>query len=483
VPLIVVTKRGNIDVLAAVDAAAEQFGLRPGMALAQVRAMHPDVAVVLEDRIGDQKLLEDIADWCQSYTPLTAVQAPAGIVLDITGCAHLFGGEQKLVDNIAQRLIGWGFAVRLAVASTIGAASAAARFSATTIVAAGAERDFLIPLPVAALRLSTEVVAALARVGLKRIGDIIDLPRAPLAARFGTTLLRQLDRALGQAAEPLTPRLPVAPYVAEQRFGEPIAREEDVLALTERLAARLKTLLEPRGEGARCIELALFRTDGVVRRLVVSTSRPLREPCEIRGLFVERLASIADAFDPGFGFDLARLAVLVAQPSPPEQIELGHIEHTGDLDQLVDRLSARLGKDRVSRLLAQDRHLPEFAASRIPVQLDLGKDRGWAAFRQFRAAADLSPRPPRLLPKPEPIEAMAAVPDGPPLRFRWRRALHEVIAAEGPERMECAWWDEEGPARDYFRVEDRCGGRFWLFRSGLYRAMTSPSWFMHGLFA
>ena len=248
-PLIVVTKRGNIEALAAVDAAAERVGLRPGMALAHARAMHPDLAVVPEDRLGDQKLLEDIADWCQNFTPLTAVEAPAGIVLDITGCAHLFGGEQKLVDNIAQRLTGWGLAVRLAVASTIGAAGAAARFSTTTMVTAGAERELLIPLPVAALRLSTEVAAALARVGLKRIGDIIDLPRAPLAARFGPTLLRQLDRALGQAAEPLTPRLPVAPYVAEQRFGEPIGREEDVLAVTERLAARLKTLVERRRGG------------------------------------------------------------------------------------------------------------------------------------------------------------------------------------------------------------------------------------------
>jgi protein ImuB len=483
VPLIVVTTRGNVEELAAVDAAAERFGLRPGMALAEARAMYPEVAVVAEDRARDQKLLEDMADWCQLYTPLTAVEAPAGILLDITGCAHLFGGEQRLVDDLAQRMMGFGFTGRIAVAATIGAACAAARFSATTIIKTGAERDFLAPLPVAALRLPTGMLTALTRVGLKRIGEIIDLPRAPLAARFGATLLRQLDRALGHAPEPLNLRLPVAPYVAEQRFAEPIAREEDVLAVTERLAARLKTLLERRGEGARCVELALFRTDGVVRRMTVSTSRPVREACEIRALFSERLAALADAFDPGFGFDLARLGVLVGEPSPPEQINFDHNEDSGDLDRLVDRLSARLGTDRVARLLAPDRHLPEFAAIRVPAQMGLGKDPGWKAFREFRSVVDLCPRPPRLLSKPEPIEAIADVPDGPPVRFRWRRALHEVIAADGPERMECDWWNEEGPARDYFRVEDSCGGRFWLFRSGLYRAMAAPSWFMHGLFA
>jgi protein ImuB len=279
-------------------------------------------------------------------------------------------------------------------------------------------------------------------------------------------------------------RRPVAPYVAEQRFAEPIASEADVLAVTERLAARLRTMLERRGEGARQVELALFRTDGVVRRLAVSTSRPIREPRDIRALFVERLKSLADALDPGFGFDLARLAVLAAEPRPPEQIDLARGEHPADLEKLVDRLSTRLGSRRVSRLVAHDEHLPELAADRIPAQAANG-DLGWAAFRQFRFMVDLSPRPPRLLSRPEPIEAMAAVPDGPPVRFRWRRALHIVVAAEGPERIEGAWWDGDGDgeARDYFRVEDSGGIRFWLFRSGLYRATPTPSWFLHGLFA
>ncbi len=475
-------RQRNVEQLVAVDAAAERLGLKPGLALAQARAMHPDLVVMPADEAADQKLVEELADWCVRYTPLVAVDLPDGILLDISGCAHLFGGEENLVHDLEARLANFGFTLRVAIASTIGAASAAARFSATTFVSPGAERELLQALPVAALRLDIDTVAALARVGLKRVGDIIELPRAPLAARFGPHLLRQLDRALGREDEPLSPRLPVAPYVAEQRFAEPITREEDVRGVTERLAGRLKPLLERRGDGARCVELSLFRTDGVVRRIAVATSRPLRDPKAVGALFVERLASLADALDPGFGFDLARLSVLAAEPCPPEQIGLGDDADDAEIDRLVDTLSARLGSRRVGRLIAGDSHIPELAAAFVPAQALAGAA-GWPAFRDFCRAADLGPRPPRLLIRPEPIEALAQVPDGPPIKFRWRRALHEVVAAHGPERIETEWWSEDGgPARDYFRVEDRGGCRFWLFRAGLYRLTARPTWFLHGMF-
>jgi protein ImuB len=341
------------------------------------------------------------------------------------------------------------------------------------------------------------MVAALTRLGLNRIGDILDLPRAPLAARFGSDLLRQLDRACGREDEPLTPLLPIAPYVAERNFHEPIAREEDVLATVERLATRLKTMLTARGDGARRLELALFRADGVVKRIAAGTSRPLRDPRAIRALFVERLAALGDEIDPGFGFDLIRLSVAVAEPCPDEQIGLGNHEDQAELDRLVDRLSARLGRRRVSRLVAHDSHIPELAATAVPAQAKA--EHGWDAFRRFRDETGLSVRPLRLLAKPEPIDdVVALVPDGPPVRFRWRRALHEVVAAEGPERIEGAWWTDEGEpswppapverrARDYFQVEDKAGLRFWLFRAGLYRDtapdLPAPRWFMHGTYA
>lgn len=486
-PLIVTGKRGNVEVLTAVDDAAERLGLSPGLALAQARAMHPGIDAVAEDAEADAALLESIADWCLRYTPLVACDTPGGLLLDISGCAHLYGGERELAADLSGRLEDAGFAYSLAIAGTIGAAWASAHYGEPASYAYGEERALLAPLPLSALRLPPATVASLARVGLKRIGDIADLPRAPLTARFGSEVLRQLDRALGHEHEPLTPRLPVAPYVAEQRFAEPIAREEDVLAITGRLARRLQFALERRGDGARRIELTLFRTDGVVRRIAAGTSRPLRDPDEIRAMFVERLAALADALDPGFGFDMVRLSVIVAEACPPEQIGIGGGEDAAELCRLVDRLSARLGARRVRRLTAQDSHIPEVAEAALPAQTVNG-DAGWHAFRRYREQIALSPRPLRLLTRPEPIEAVAEVPDGPPLRFQWRRALHEVVAAEGPERIEGAWWSEHGgPARDYFRVEDKSGLRFWLFRAGLYRDLAqgaaAPTWFLHGTFA
>ena len=487
VPLVVYGKRGNAELLIAVDEAAERLGLHAGLALAQARAMYPALNAIEEDAEADAGLLEKIADWCLRYTPLVAVDAPDGLLLDTTGCAHLYGGEEALVADLAARLEQAGFAYTIAIAGSIGAAWAAAHYGEPARYPCGEERSLLSPLPLAALRLPAETVSALARLGLKRIGDIIDLPRSPLTARFGGELIRQFDRALGNEHEPLNPRLPVAPYVAEQRFAEPIAREEDVLAILVRLAARLQFALERRGDGARRLELTLFRTDGELRRIAAGTSRPLRDPAQIRALFVERLAALADEFDPGFGFDMARLSVLVAEPCPPEQVGIGGSEDTAEVDRLVDRLSARLGARRVHRLIAQDSHIPEIAAAAVPAQMT-GTDPGWPAYRQYAAAAELAPRPLRLLARPEPVEALAEVPDGPPLRFRWRRALHEVIAAEGPERIEGAWWSEHGgPARDYFRVEDKSGLRFWLFRAGLYRDLAqgaaAPTWFLHGSFA
>jgi protein ImuB len=491
-PLVVYGKRGNAELLTAVDNRAERLGLSPGMALAQARAMHPGIEAIAEDAEADVALLEIIADWCLRYTPLVACNPPDNLLLDISGCAHLYGGEHALVADLAGRLEAAGFAYRAAIAGTIGAAHAAAHHGEPGRYACGQERALLSPLPLTALRLEPGTAAALARVGLKRIGDMIDLPRAPLTARFGADVLRQLDRALGAEHEPLTPRLPVAPYVAEQRFAEPIAREEDVLAIVARLAGRLQIALERRGDGARRIELTLFRTDGALRRIAAGCSRPLRDPAAIRALFTERLHALADTLDPGFGFDMARLSVVVAEPCPSEQIGIGGSENDAELDRLVDRLSARLGARRVRRPVAQDSHIPEIAASCVPAQLT-GTDDGWDAFRRYRAQAELSPRPLRLLARPEPIEAVAEVPDGPPLRFRWRRALHEVIAAEGPERIEGAWWSEHGGdslgnfARDYFRVEDKSGLRFWLFRAGLYRdlaqGVAAPTWFLHGTFA
>ncbi|HZD90118.1 MAG TPA: DNA polymerase Y family protein, partial [Pseudolabrys sp.] len=322
-PHAVTGRRGNADEIVALDAAAENAGLRRGLSLAQARAMCPALVVFEEDAAADARLLKDIADWCQRYTPLVGLDAPDGVLLDIAGCAHLFGGEAALIDDLMRRLRTFGFTAHVGVAGTIGAAHAMARYGQGGFIAPGCERERLLPLPLSALRIDGETAAALGRVGFKRIGDIVDLPRAPLAARFGVELLRQLGRALGLEGEPLTPLLPVAPYFAEQPFPEPIAREEDILAVTERLARRLAAMLERRGEGLRRVELALFRTDGKVHRIEAGTSRPVRDAAEVRALFVERLAALVDPIDPGFGFDLARLSVTLAEPAPAQQVTLG----------------------------------------------------------------------------------------------------------------------------------------------------------------
>jgi protein ImuB len=454
--------------------------------------MHPALVSVAEDQAADALLLERIADWCERYTPLLTCKPPDTILLDITGCTHLFGGEEKLYQDVTSRMQAFGFAARAAIASSIGAAWATAHFTTAGIMPRGEERALLAPLPVAALRLPEETIATLTRVGLKCVGDLLDLPRAPLAARFGADLLRQVDRALDDEAEPLSPRLPAPVYMAEKSFFEPIAREQDVLASIEQLAGRLSANLAAHGDGARQVELALFRTDGVVKRVSIGTARPQRDAQTIRALFAERLAVLGEEIDPGFGFDLARLSVLVAEPCTEEQIGFATDEEQRDLDRLVDRLSARLGTRRITRLACRESHIPELATMALPAQTTRAATHQWDNFRDFRAETGLSARPLRLLAKPEPIfEVIALVPDGPPLRFRWRRAWHEIVAVEGPERIEGPWWNEDGGGlmRDYFQVEDKAGLRFWVFRAGHYRGSASehatpdmPRWFMHGMY-
>ncbi|MFL5155896.1 MAG: 3-hydroxyacyl-CoA dehydrogenase family protein, partial [Microvirga sp.] len=321
------------------------------------------------------------------------------------------------------------------------------------------------------------------QVGLKHIADLLQRPRATLAARFGTELILRLDQALGVDEESITPRQPLPRYVAEQRFAEPIALERDVLGTIQRLADRLRAKLEQHGEGARLIEVVLFRLDGKVLRVTAATSRPIRDAVLIRRLFAERLAAIGDAHDPGFGFDTIRLSVIVAEPLAPQQTGFNACDHTEGLSELIDRLGARVGFSCVLRFVPHDTHIPEFAAVEVPANLVQP-----AAFKSVGSQDSLAPlRPIKLFARPEPIDAVAEVPDGPPVRFRWRHVLHEVARAEGPERLAMEWWrDAAGTAltRDYFRIESREGARFWVYRAGLYERETGePRWYLHGLFA
>jgi protein ImuB len=482
-PLAVVAKVKNALRLAALDEHARRLGLHTGQALADARAMIPILETAAEDSVADRTLLENLADWAERYTPLVALDADNGLILDITGAAHLFGGEDALVAGLCARLTAQGFFARVAIADTPGAAFATARFTTVSVVPPGGATTMLAPLPLAALRLDRETVAAMDRVGLKRIGQIVALPRAPLAARFGTMLIRRLDQALGREEESITPRRPVASLSAERRFAEPIAREEDVAATLASLAATLAASLEARGLGARALELVLFRVDGVVARTTVATSRPIRSPKLVLDLFREKFAGLGETFDAGFGFDVIRLAVNATAPRNPTQIDLaGDADGDAGLGQLIDRIGARLGPARIGRIVAEDSHIPE-RAERFAIAEEDSFARSPAPTASFHPDAAID-RPLRLFARPEPVEAVAEVPDGPPVRFRWRRALYRVARAEGPERIAAEWWRSDDLTRDYFRVEDISGHRFWLFREGLYgRESLAPRWYLHGVFA
>ncbi|MEQ1866408.1 MAG: DNA polymerase Y family protein, partial [Micropepsaceae bacterium] len=318
-PRIIVREIKSALRLAAMNAQAQGLGLKPFMPLADARAMYPNLKVEHADDLADQNLLEAITDWASRYTPLTGINAPDGMMLDITGCAHLFGGEEAMRKDITRRLRAQGFSARAAIAGTVGAAWGFARFAKAGTVANEATRETLLPLPLASLRLDADKVDALARVGLKKIADITDRPRAPLAARFGAILLRRFDQAFGALEEPITPRLPLPPYIAERCFAEPITQEANILQTVEHLAAELARRMEERGDGARALQVTLYRVDGAVRRLSVATSKPLRDTRALCRLFKERFSSLSDELDPGYGFDVVRLSVTTAEKTDPTQ--------------------------------------------------------------------------------------------------------------------------------------------------------------------
>lgn len=473
--------------IAAVDVAAERLGLVPGMPLATARAMVPALAVAETDPGADAALRESLADWLERYTPFVGLDGSDGLVLDVTGSAGLFGGEEALLADLAGRLGRAGIAHRTALAGAVATARALARFGCRDgegrLVPPGEEAAAVLPLGTAALGIEAGTVTALARLGLKRVADLAVAPRAPLAARFGADLIDRLDALRGFREEPVNPRRPLPACTAERRFAEPIGHEDDVRRSILALAGELGRILARRGEGARRLELTFFRADGAVRRLPVETGRPVREPEAVLRLYRERLDALADPVDPGFGFDVLRLAALVTERLDAVQTGLdGRGRDDEALADLTDRLGARLGSRRVLRLAAEDTHHPDRASQPVPSRraLQPGQE-DWSA---WTPAGEPPLRPLRLLDPPERVEALAEIPDGPPVRFRWRRVLHAVRKAEGPERIAPEWWREEALTRDYFRVEDEAGRRFWLYREGLFgREIMAPRWYVHGLFA
>lgn len=471
--------------LHAVNAAAEKAGVHAGMALADARALLPTLATRPADPGGDVAALEKLARWCGRWSPWVNVGGADGILIDATGCAHLFAGEDAMLDDIVSRLTDMGIEACAAIADTPGAAHAMARYGKTRIMPLGEGRAALAPLPVAALRIDEDAAATLRRLGLKRIGDLYDLPRVVLARRFGpgsaktvTAVLHRLDQALGTVFEPVEPMLPVPVWRVRRAFAEPVTEAGALETLLTPLFAELAERLAAEGEGARRLSVTAFRVDGASLRLAAGTNAPSRDSAHFVRLFKERLPEV----DPGFGIDCLMVAADVVTPFKDTQADFdGRAARELALSELVDRLALRLGAAHVGHARPQESHLPERAERRVAGFAEPA----WAAV----ARPPGSPRPLRLLPRPEPVEVMAEVPEGPPLAFRWRRVRHRVARAEGPERIAPEWWRDEGArarARDYYRVEDSEGRRFWLFRAGLYGEEAergAPRWFLHGLFA
>lgn len=479
-PLVLVEMQRGAMRLAAVDARSLGLGLHPGMTLADARARLPGLPVHPADPARDAATLSALAAESEMFTPMVALDPPHGLMLDITGCAHLFGGEAGLMRRIRHRFRQRGHAPVLALAPTPDAARALARFGGGDCLSAVAAETRA--LPVAALEAGEEVLLALNRAGLKDLAALEACPPGVLAARFGAGLVTKLRRVLGQDNARITPLRRLPECMAERHFPEPILALDAVLALVKRLAGDLVQMLEARGEGGRRFELSLFRSDGQVRRLVVETGHACRDPAVIERLLALRIESLADPIDPGFGFDSVRLAVLASEAFGQVQPDFdGHRLEDLALEDLIDRLSTRFGAARVLRAEAEDTHDPVRAARFVPAQ------RGAVPSLWPEPEPGEGPRRPiRLFEPPQAIEALAEVPDGPPLRFRWRRVLHEVARAEGPERIAPEWWRVEAGtlARDYYRIEDAEGRRFWVFRQGFYgHSGQPPRWFLHGLFA
>ena len=538
---------GGRQLLAAVNPAAAAAGLAPGMALPDALSFLPGLATRPAAPAEDAASLHRLAEWCSRYSPWTAPDGTDGVRIEITGSAHLWGGEAALAADLARRLGRQCLACRVAVAGTLGAAWALARCAAgenkPVLVAPDDMPAALAPLPVAALRLDPATVAGLQRVGIRHIGELAAMPRDALARRFGEGVARRLDQAFDRLPEPLSP-LGAAPVRRVRlSFAEPIADPADFVRAIERLTETLVPWLAREGTGARRLDLAFHRIDGRVERIRLGTARPSRDPHHLAGLLTARL----DTVDPGLGVEDMILAAPAVETLPAEQAPLpasssssasGGRGRKNDgtqaadiagLAPLLDRLGARLGLAAIGRLEARASHIPERASANVPIgqgaspphpprggttgplsllpegrrerggttatpSPPLGTEGKWQGIAPHRP-----PRPVRLFRPPEPIEASWLVPDDPPFQFGWRRRRHRVRRADGPERIAAEWWRPEGhptcrpddgppgyaagAIRDYYRIEDAEGRRFWLFRAGLAGGGAPPRWFVHGVFA
>lgn len=505
-------QRGAV-VITAADRQAVALGLEPGMKLADARARVPELLAFEHDLLADTALLSRLAEACERYTPMVSVAPPHALILDITGAAHFYApknarsdgwayaqsdarsgeraAEEALAQDAEDRLDSAGYSVHWALAGTPDAALALARHG----LKEGAEAQ----LPVSALDMDSKTHLALERAGLYRIGDLAERPRAGLAARFGRELTLRLDRILGVEDRPIDPVRSLGAIVTERRFPEPLTHIEAAQSTLAALFEEACNRLEERSQGARMVRMMLFRCDGDVARLGIETGAPTRNTDLFKRLLRERINVLNDELNPGFGYDLIRLSIVAAEPLAVRQLRLeGGEDSTSEQAALISQLSTRLGRDKVQKFAPADSHIPEQGLLALPYfDAQRHPPLPWRhGYGRATSVSEQNNNPPRrplhMFDPPQRVQVIAEVPDGPPYRFTWRRKTHQVIRYEGPERIASEWWRRKegqepgkgGLTRDYYRVEDVKGRRYWLFRHGLYGTeKTNPSWYLHGLFA
>jgi protein ImuB len=466
--------------VAAASALAQALGVVPGLALAEARALIPELLAFEDKPELAETLLSALGDWCQRYTPAAGVDLPEGLLLDATGGAHLFGGETAMLEDITARLAKLGYTARAALADTVGAAWALARYGRGSLLApAGGAEAALAPLPPEALRLPQETVITLRRLGIHDIRRLRQLPMASLARRFGTETPLRLAQALGAHPEPFATRRPPPEYAVRLGFPEGIATREALVHALNKLLPKLCALLDRDEKGLRTAELRCFRLDGRIVTVAIGTGRPSRAPRHLLRLFEERLSDL----DPGPGIELLVLSALRAEPLTFTQAAMAGTGGTAadpeGLAELLDRLAARLGESRLCRFTPQQSHWPERAQRR----LDAGAEAPVEDWPQHLI------RPVHLLARPERIEVLQQDDAAAPTLLRLPGGTRRVRRAEGPERIENEWWRNTeteilspGRRRDYYRLEDEAGRRYWVFCEGKTSQHLTPRWFLHGYF-
>lgn len=475
-PLVLIGRDGNRRVVLAADAAALAAGLRPGMPVTKAQVLVPGLIVQDADPAGDAEALDRLAVWLLRYAPVVAPDPPSGIVIDSTGADHLHGGEATMLEGLIGRLAMSGIAARGAIADTWGAAHALARFAAHSgvIAPAGHDPSTLAPLPLAALRITTATAAGLRTLGFETIGDLLVQPRAPLILRFGPEIGRRIDQALGAAAEPIEPVRPADLIEVRRAFAEPIAAAETIARYIGKLVAQLCDRLEAGGLGARRLDLICHRVDSRAQAVRVGMATPVRDAKRLTRLLCDKIETI----EPGFGIEVMTLAASVVEPLERQQTISSLVEESAaDVSDLIDTLMNRVGERALYRLAPVASDVPERSVCRIPA---MAADTGAAWPGHW-------PRPSRLLPYPEPVETVALLPDHPPVSFTWRGVRRRLRRGDGPERVFGEWWKRDAElvaVRDYFRVEDEAGERYWLYRAGDGEdtATGSHRWFIHGVF-